>query len=295
MLEKYTTERLIADTLEMSDAAFIRELTNSPGWLQFIGDRNIHSNDDAEKYIYKIQSNPAVNYRVVRLKQGNIPIGLITLIKRDYLEHRDFGFAFLPQFNGQGYATEAASAILLDLAARMPNLLAITLPENLTSIQLLKKLGFTFEKEVDDNGETLMQFAVTADTVFINHLTQSFYQLFTNTDNRKPDLQAIHSYCVPEVLIIKQQAATSELYNLSSFIAPRELLLTDGSLIEFSEKEIAHTTTVKGNIAQRESRYYKTGIFNGEQFQQHGNKFFQYIKTNDGWKVSSIIWEDEVL
>jgi len=34
------------------------------------------------------------------------------IIKRDYLEHPDIGFAFLPEFTGKGFAFEIADATM---------------------------------------------------------------------------------------------------------------------------------------------------------------------------------------
>src|SRR5215218_4924840 len=92
-----TTERLVLETLRASDHGFILELVNTEGWLQFIGDRNIHSKDDAIRYIQKIDEAQNFTYWVVRTKEtGAPPMGIVSFLKRDYLEHFDLGFAFLP-------------------------------------------------------------------------------------------------------------------------------------------------------------------------------------------------------
>ena len=41
------TERLRLREFTLNDAAFIIELLNSPGWLQFIGDRNVKTEEQA--------------------------------------------------------------------------------------------------------------------------------------------------------------------------------------------------------------------------------------------------------
>jgi [ribosomal protein S5]-alanine N-acetyltransferase len=157
MQTKITTERLSLDILLIDDFAFIRELVNTEGWLKFIGDRNIHSDEDAIKYIKKINDNTNFTYWVVRIKDTNVPIGIITLLKRDYLEYADIGFAFLPEYNGQGYAYEAAKEVLPAVSKKPDhkNVLAILSPENNRSITLLTKLGFHFEKEIEVAGELL--------------------------------------------------------------------------------------------------------------------------------------------
>jgi RimJ/RimL family protein N-acetyltransferase len=135
----------------MDHAAFIQQLLNTAGWLQFIGDRNVRSEAEAYAYINKINENPAVTYWTVTLSAEPATIGVISLIQRDYLEYPDIGFAFLPEFNGQGYAFEAASAVLDHLRAESnyPQLYAAALPDNTASIKLLIKLGFHFERSAN--------------------------------------------------------------------------------------------------------------------------------------------------
>ncbi|MDQ6845643.1 MAG: GNAT family N-acetyltransferase [Bacteroidota bacterium] len=157
MQKKITTERLSLDLLTTEDYKFIRELTNTTGWLTFIGDRNIHQDEDAMAYITRINSTPDFTYWIVRLKQSNECLGIITFLKRNYLPHFDIGFAFLPEHCGQGYAYEAAGEVL-SIVNRMPEhnaILATTIPENIISIKLLKKLGFYFKTEIEEGGHKL--------------------------------------------------------------------------------------------------------------------------------------------
>lgn len=52
----------------------------------------------------------------------------------------------------------------------------------------------------------------------IDKVTAAFFDLFTNTDKRQPDLTRIHSLCIPETIIIKKTGLTQEVYNLNGFI-----------------------------------------------------------------------------
>ncbi|MBV8253593.1 MAG: GNAT family N-acetyltransferase [Chitinophaga sp.] len=151
------TNRLLLTALNTSDASFILELLNTKGWKTFIGERYIRNLTDADTYITRILSNPDVNYFVVRLKEDNSPLGIISLIQRPYLPHQDIGFAFLPQHSGSGYAYEAASEVIrqLAIAPKQPILYATTLPENSRSIKLLEKLGLTFVHEFTRDTERL--------------------------------------------------------------------------------------------------------------------------------------------
>jgi RimJ/RimL family protein N-acetyltransferase len=45
------TDRLALRQLTLDDAEFIFELLNEPAWIQFIGDRNIRTMEDARAFL----------------------------------------------------------------------------------------------------------------------------------------------------------------------------------------------------------------------------------------------------
>jgi RimJ/RimL family protein N-acetyltransferase len=151
------SQRLSLTILDHHDNAFIMEIVNTPGWLKFIGNRNIYSALDAQIYIQNILDNPLFTYWVVRLNTDQSPIGVISLIKRTYLDAHDLGFAFLPHHMNMGYAYEAASQVIEHLKAMQlhPKLYATTLPENKSSIKLLNRLGFHFIETIHPQDELL--------------------------------------------------------------------------------------------------------------------------------------------
>jgi RimJ/RimL family protein N-acetyltransferase len=161
------TPRLFISEFQSQDAAFYLELLNSPKWIQNIGDRNLKSVEDAEKYLIE-KTIPAYKkqgfgFYKITLKKNNKPIGTCGLIKRDELKHVDIGFALLPGYEGQGFGLESSQAIL-ELAQskfHLETIYGITLEQNLESIKLLEKLGLTFEKKIhpfEDNKELLLFF-----------------------------------------------------------------------------------------------------------------------------------------
>lgn len=156
------TERLILRKLALHDASFIFELVNTPQWIRFIGNRNVNTLGDSKEYIIRILKTPTVQYWIVTLKDQSTAIGIVTLIKRTYLEHRDIGFAFLPEYQKNGYALEASRAVLNATLQKNSGatVLATTLRDNVNSIQLLAKLGFSFLKEIDVEGEPLLIYSI---------------------------------------------------------------------------------------------------------------------------------------
>ncbi|UKJ06610.1 GNAT family N-acetyltransferase [Solitalea lacus] len=160
-MRTYTSDRLVIKELSLTDDAFTFELVNTPGWIRFIGDKNIKSLKDAINYIQKIINSPNINYWVVSLKETCLPIGVVTLIKRDYLDHSDIGFAFLPQYAKNGYAFEAATLVLRDVISNPlhTRILATTLKGNLNSIKLIERLGLKFEKVISVENESLQLYS----------------------------------------------------------------------------------------------------------------------------------------
>jgi ribosomal-protein-alanine N-acetyltransferase len=163
------TQRLFLRELDAErDAEFILELVNEPAWIKNIGNRKIHSIEDARGYIL---NGPAPSYRqhgfglyLVGLKETDQSIGICGLIKRDSLEDVDIGFAFLERFWSKGYAVESARAVMDSAAERhkLTRVVAITVPTNRDSIKLLEKIGFKFEKMIKtaQDEEEIMLFGI---------------------------------------------------------------------------------------------------------------------------------------
>lgn len=152
------TYRLKIRPLSLADKDFIFSLTNSNGWLEFIGNRNILSVTDAENYIQKILHTENYYYNVFELKDTKQALGIVTLLKRENQEFPDFGFAALPEFEGKGFTFEASVAYMKHLiqSSHHKKLLGLTKPYNQKSISLLTKLGFRFQgKQITESGDAL--------------------------------------------------------------------------------------------------------------------------------------------
>lgn len=147
------TPRLTLRYFTKADAPFILQLMNSPRWLKYIGDRNVHSIQEAETYLV---NGPLRSYEehghglsMVIRKKDDEAVGMCGILHREMLDIPDIGFALLPDYNGMGYAFEIAEATI-NHARRNWGLTvigAITLPNNDSSIRVLSKLGFSLKGE----------------------------------------------------------------------------------------------------------------------------------------------------
>ncbi len=148
------TKRLFIRRLVREDAEFILRLLNEPSWLEFIGDKNVYSLNDAKKYI---ELAPMAMYErygfglfLVCAKETSAPMGLCGLMKRDNLDNADLGYAFLPEFWHNGFALEAVESVI-DYAKnthQLSRILALSKSSNAASIKLLNKVGFLFDRDL---------------------------------------------------------------------------------------------------------------------------------------------------
>ncbi|AKU24095.1 GNAT family N-acetyltransferase [Massilia sp. MB5] len=157
------TARLTLRTLETSDAPFFLQMINDPSWIENIGDKGIRTVAEAEKNIEQgpvlMQRRLGYSLYLVERSSDGVPVGLCGLIKRDALPDADIGYAIWPEYWGEGYAYEAAAAVVLHArdSIGLVRLLGITSPQNLRSNNLLKKLGLSFVRVVrfkDDGSDT---------------------------------------------------------------------------------------------------------------------------------------------
>lgn len=161
------TERLRLRLLTQDDAPIYLEVVNTPGFIKFIGDRGIRTEDAAREAIaagpIAMQASLGHSLYLVERKEDGAPIGMCGLIKRETLEDVDIGYAYLPQFSGKGYATEAAAGVLAYAPSiGIRRLVAITSPGNDASDAVLRRIGMRLEKLVyltpEDKGTQLFSY-----------------------------------------------------------------------------------------------------------------------------------------
>lgn len=160
------TARLLLRPLTEADAALVLTLLTDPDFLAFVGDRGVHTLDDALIYLRRPPtagaSGPAVPdgvqmYAVV-VRGGTQPIGMCGLVRRPGLADVDIGFAFLPAARGFGYARESAAAVLeyARTTLRLSRVVAIVAEANTASRAVLAHLQMREERTIDLDGPLLL-------------------------------------------------------------------------------------------------------------------------------------------
>lgn len=156
-----TTRLLLRELDSAVDADFVFELLNTPKFVKYIGDRGVRSADDAREFI---ETRYCQSYRdhgfglyAVERRRDSAKIGICGFVRRETLPDADLGFAFLPEYERQGYGFESAAAVMKygRETFGFKTVLAITSLDNDASGHLLEKLGFSFDRVIGSGGEQL--------------------------------------------------------------------------------------------------------------------------------------------
>jgi ribosomal-protein-alanine N-acetyltransferase len=150
------TERLRLQrfTAGPEESEFALRLLNEPSYLENIGDKGVRTLEQAARYLregpIKSYENHGHGLYLVVLEETQQLVGICGLLRRDQFKDPDLGYAFLPEFWSQGFAFECATAVLEygQKTLGLSKIIALVSPTNVPSINLLKKLGFSFAETV---------------------------------------------------------------------------------------------------------------------------------------------------
>lgn len=302
------TPRLLLRWFTADDAAFIVELLNDPGWKRFIGERGVHNEDDArawiaERLVASYWKQGFGLWAMQRLDDGAL-VGMCGLVKRDTLPGIDVGYALLPRYRGMGYVREGAGACLPYGAEvlGLEHILAITREDNTASIRVLESFGMVLQRKetLAGNDHPSLVFAwhpptrpaPQDDAARIDGLVARFYAAFRNSGGATHRVASLPLHFLPAARIVKMEGDRTDAMDMQAFAEPRAALLEGGRLVDFSESEHTHHTDIDGRLAQRRSHYRKAGRLDGEAFDGAGTKLLQMVRTEAGWKIGALAWQD---
>ena len=148
-MDFFETDRLLLRSLKKSDALLILQLNSDPAVMKYIGEIDT-SLENAQAYVdLRVDGyadKKGLGIFVAELKNDSTPIGWFCLKQLDDTEEIEIGYRLLKEYWGNGYATEGAQ-VLLDAGFTNLNLseiVGVTLPENIASQVVLKKIGLQY-------------------------------------------------------------------------------------------------------------------------------------------------------
>jgi hypothetical protein len=134
---------------------------------------------------------------------------------------------------------------------------------------------------------------VEADRAEIADIVRTFFEAFTSGPGCEERMDALRAAFLPQAVIVRTGGGEPAVYDVDGFIAPRQEILTDGTLEEFHEWELSGHTELFGDIAHHFCSYAKEGVQAGKPLAGRGMKTMQLVRTAAGWRISGVAWDDE--
>lgn len=160
------TSRLRLRPFTLQDVGPSYEMNLDPEVSRYTGDGGVISRAELERRIREDVLGDYAKYGYGRLavewKATGEWIGFAGLKYLPDLGEVDLGYRFLRRFWGKGIATEASRACL-DYGFEtlgLQRIIALVLHENAASIRVVEKLGFRYEKDIEEDGLWARQYVI---------------------------------------------------------------------------------------------------------------------------------------
>lgn len=151
-----TSQRLIFRSYEQEDIDFLFSMLNDSETMQYIGNGNTRNMEQALTFLEKIQDhykqNREFGLKLLIHKEDGVLVGHAGIVPQqiDGQDELEIGYWIAKEFWGNGYATEAASALLTRGVNQLgfTRLISLIQPDNTRSSRVAIKNGAELEKEI---------------------------------------------------------------------------------------------------------------------------------------------------
>ncbi|MEP6759006.1 MAG: GNAT family N-acetyltransferase [Actinomycetota bacterium] len=162
------TDRLVLRELEPGDLGDLAAIFADEEVMRWIGGGGVLGRDIAEGMIEREGDHYAERgwgeWAAVERATGSMigVCGLILWPDMGGREELEVAYLLARDAWGKGLATEATTAIRDYGVAIRPDLISVIYPDNVASINVARKLGMTWEKDVDFRGSVLGLYRLSA-------------------------------------------------------------------------------------------------------------------------------------
>jgi len=148
------SERLTLRRFTSADAAVLFRINSEPELVKYTTRAALTSLAEAATTLESADFRAAESAGLGRFacveKSTGLVVGIAGLRPAPEHDCFAFGYRILPEYWGQGFATEAATTLLQYgyKKLQLDKIVATVFPQNTASVRVLEKLGLLFEKEV---------------------------------------------------------------------------------------------------------------------------------------------------
>lgn len=133
----------------------------------------------------------------------------------------------------------------------------------------------------------------SADRIELEQVVESFFAAFTSGSGSAQRLDSLRGLFLPGAIIVSTGGSTPKVLDVEGFIEPRAALLSSGVLTEFREWPVDGNLEVFGDVAHWFGSYAKSWVQAGRPASGRGAKSAQFVRTESGWRISALAWDDE--
>ena len=165
-MKRIETERLILRPHTIEDILPAYEMNLDTEVSKYTGDGGVVSLSEIERRIKEDVMGDYAKYGfgrfAVELKSKNKFIGFAGLKYLEDLDEVDLGYRLMSEYWGKGYATEASRACVKFgfEVLELDRVIALVMPDNEASINVLLKLGFKFDTFIEEDGEQVKKYSL---------------------------------------------------------------------------------------------------------------------------------------
>jgi hypothetical protein len=156
----------------------------------------------------------------------------------------------------------------------------------------LSSCHVSVKTKLGDSDSTYVRTYTVPDDSAITKAVHDAYGAISFKAGEKPRYAEIKDFFIPEAQLINFRTDTAQVTDMGQFVDLYRQFLEGNRIHLFYEEEIFGRTEQFGKIAHRICTY-TTYLNARDSIAERGVNSFQLIKTKNGWKVSSIIWDVE--
>lgn len=165
-----TSERLVFRLYNYNDLDFLISMLKDPEMMQYIGNGHTRNIEEAHTFLERIlghyEQNKEFGLKFLIRKEDGIPVGHAGIVPQhiDGENELEIGYWIARKFWGNGYATEAANALLNRGVNQLglTRLISLIQPGNTRSIGVAIKNGMELEKEIMLKGKAVSLYTYTS-------------------------------------------------------------------------------------------------------------------------------------